>query len=307
MTAKTKGRPLLPLLPLEYCSIGRAARMLDCEPEDLLHWGAIGAIDLTYKFGPQNDYDFFETEIKKSHIAWMLNNGSVIDLRPFAEGWSWQNGEQTIIVDFTSAYKGNIENLETDLKLVMTGKDPSCTMWAKLSITGFFPILAASLSDLETCADFNGFAIEVKIDPNDESVLLFNNSRLNTGKLLIDKDNLLKVYNAITSGQSLKNKLNDTDVAKSIAKSSELYATVKQERLTGGISKVVLALTELVLKQADEDSNLINSPHKLYERINQLLLKHKVNPECSYYVGVSDNGFRDIIAKARSAQQNEKK
>lgn len=35
-----------PLLPLEYCKLGRAARMLGCEVEDLIHWGAIGAIKL---------------------------------------------------------------------------------------------------------------------------------------------------------------------------------------------------------------------------------------------------------------------
>lgn len=35
-----------PLLPLEYCKLGRAARMLGCEVDDLIHWGAIGAIKL---------------------------------------------------------------------------------------------------------------------------------------------------------------------------------------------------------------------------------------------------------------------
>lgn len=34
------------LLPLEYCKLDRAARMLGCEVEDLIHWGAIKAIDL---------------------------------------------------------------------------------------------------------------------------------------------------------------------------------------------------------------------------------------------------------------------
>ena len=34
------------LLPLEYCSLDRAARLLGCEVQDLLHWGSIGAIKL---------------------------------------------------------------------------------------------------------------------------------------------------------------------------------------------------------------------------------------------------------------------
>ncbi len=34
------------LLPLEYCTLERASRLLDCEVQDLLHWGSIGAIKL---------------------------------------------------------------------------------------------------------------------------------------------------------------------------------------------------------------------------------------------------------------------
>lgn len=36
-----------PLLPLEYCRITRAAQLLNCEVNDILHWGAVGAIRLS--------------------------------------------------------------------------------------------------------------------------------------------------------------------------------------------------------------------------------------------------------------------
>lgn len=42
----TKERSLPPLLPLEYCRIDRAARMLRCEVGDIVHWGAVGAVKL---------------------------------------------------------------------------------------------------------------------------------------------------------------------------------------------------------------------------------------------------------------------
>lgn len=42
----TEGRALPPLLPLEYCRIDRAARLLECEVEDIVHWGAVGAVKL---------------------------------------------------------------------------------------------------------------------------------------------------------------------------------------------------------------------------------------------------------------------
>jgi len=41
---KKKGRELHPLLPLEYCTIDRASRLLDCEVSDIVHWAKIGAI-----------------------------------------------------------------------------------------------------------------------------------------------------------------------------------------------------------------------------------------------------------------------
>ncbi|HHT0019217.1 TPA: hypothetical protein ACTXAG_001544 [Klebsiella oxytoca] len=42
------------LPPLEYCSISRAQKLLNCELEDLLHWHDIGAISLCIKLGRTN-------------------------------------------------------------------------------------------------------------------------------------------------------------------------------------------------------------------------------------------------------------
>jgi hypothetical protein len=41
-----KNQIMPPLLPLEYCTVDRAARLLNCEVEDIYHWLEIGAIDL---------------------------------------------------------------------------------------------------------------------------------------------------------------------------------------------------------------------------------------------------------------------
>ena len=42
----SKSSKIPPILPLEYCRIERASRLLGCEVEDILHWGAIGKISL---------------------------------------------------------------------------------------------------------------------------------------------------------------------------------------------------------------------------------------------------------------------
>lgn len=39
-----------PLIPLEYCSPERAARMLGCEVEDIFHWASVGAITIYAEF-----------------------------------------------------------------------------------------------------------------------------------------------------------------------------------------------------------------------------------------------------------------
>lgn len=40
----------VPVFPRDYCTIDRAARILDCEIEDILQWGAEGAIPLMVNF-----------------------------------------------------------------------------------------------------------------------------------------------------------------------------------------------------------------------------------------------------------------
>lgn len=39
-----------PLIPLEYCNLERASRLLGCEVEDILHWASIGAIKIHAQF-----------------------------------------------------------------------------------------------------------------------------------------------------------------------------------------------------------------------------------------------------------------
>ncbi|HHT0889488.1 TPA: hypothetical protein ACTX9H_000676 [Klebsiella variicola subsp. variicola] len=40
------------LPPMEYCSLARAQKLLNCELEDILHWHGIGAINLCLKLNP---------------------------------------------------------------------------------------------------------------------------------------------------------------------------------------------------------------------------------------------------------------
>lgn len=60
MTKQPPAKPadeLKPLLPLEYCRIDRAARLLGCEVGDLIHWAATGLIDF-FVMGKSIHHDF---------------------------------------------------------------------------------------------------------------------------------------------------------------------------------------------------------------------------------------------------------
>jgi hypothetical protein len=49
-TKNQNDQKIPPLLPLEYCTVKRAARLLGCEEEDIYHWDKIGAIRLHVYF-----------------------------------------------------------------------------------------------------------------------------------------------------------------------------------------------------------------------------------------------------------------
>jgi hypothetical protein len=49
-TNKQNDQKIPPLLPLEYCTVERVARLLGCEVEDIYHWREIGAIDFYCKY-----------------------------------------------------------------------------------------------------------------------------------------------------------------------------------------------------------------------------------------------------------------
>jgi hypothetical protein len=59
------------LLPLEYCSIERAARLLGCEVEDLWHWREIGAINFCINVGwlRKTESNPFEDDVWDEWIA----------------------------------------------------------------------------------------------------------------------------------------------------------------------------------------------------------------------------------------------
>lgn len=296
MTIKTKGRPLPPLLPVEYCTIGRAAKMLDCEPEDLLHWAEIGAvsfwIDVVSNIQPSTVSLFLLERDYQNLIAMVKKQNS----EPLLGQYTLDVGRSSMLLDDDLYQYKMLKKDEPwqflELESFYGLWKPEFLNYKKLLINQIEKISTFYSDHLDGQFFIANLDVDVEIKIND---------------LLIIKSDLDLIYQSITKGKSLKSRFNDPDIAKEMQKKDSGRAHEhKPERVTGGISKATLALTDLVFKLTGEDSNLINNPHKAHSRINKLLRDHKANPEGGYDLGISDNAFRDIISKARSTQQNEK-
>lgn len=62
---KAKSLAIRPLLPLEFCTIERAARLLDCEVGDILHWVKLGCVNIYINFDDGFSYHCTRLSLKE--------------------------------------------------------------------------------------------------------------------------------------------------------------------------------------------------------------------------------------------------
>lgn len=65
-----------PLLPLEFCPIERAARLLDCEVGDILHWVKLGCVNIYIDFNDEFSYHCTELSLGKGVLKEKLVRAS---------------------------------------------------------------------------------------------------------------------------------------------------------------------------------------------------------------------------------------
>ena len=290
MAAKTKGRPLPPLLPLEYCSIERAAKMLQVESDDIWHWVEIGALTLSVN-------TVFDS------LFFVVSNETRNELKGLIEANNNGFDYLTLTVNRCTVNIKHSELARTDRYL----RAFSCHGIWRLPMAEPF-ILAKQLGQDNAHPFYVSTGKAEKIyfigrpfsDELDFKIKLSN--------LVITADQMQLLHDSITTGKPLANRYNSPIIAAEvIERQRELELTQKQDRLTPGKAKAVTALTELALILAGEDADLMNSPHKLHRRINELMLEHKANKDSGYNLGISDTAYRDLIGAGRSAQKKDSK
>lgn len=265
MTTKTKGRPLPPLLPVEYCTIGRAARMLDCEVEDLLHWVEIGAINLYLKIDDQN--------------CGVL----VLDKNEYQQ--------LATIGDGDGSYKIGLSYIFISQSLDESEFNPETELYCfeVLAIQGLW---AVDFNDLEASVFtgndlFTPYSIYAETTETIDSVSLLDKKSIfftvdldsemefKISQLHIVKSDLEKLYNAITTGELLKNRFNNTDTSNEMQK-KESQRIRSIENNSPKKAMALMSLSEYVLKQANLHPELINRPDTLQTAINKELVKNKI-------------------------------
>lgn len=124
------------LLPLEYCRIERAAELLNCKIEDILHWAGIGSISICLYFPvPQNvtawinraSFEFIKQRtrwIKTATKSVTIGEYSSIDI---TSGNQWDDAEATwyqhldLVEKSTSTSCQNIRNKAVEIMARIEG------------------------------------------------------------------------------------------------------------------------------------------------------------------------------------------
>lgn len=255
MTTKTKGRPLPPLLPLEYCPIGRAAKMLECETEDIFHWAEIGAVTLSVnasfdslKLIVNNDTRNELTELAKANnnddfdYLTLVINRCVINIK-HSELTLTENDRQPVA--FSSHGIWRIPLFDSLIFAKQEGRNEGMLLYVstgkgiadKISLRGY--------------PDADGLPIKINISD-----------------LVITSDQIQLLHDSITTGKPLANRYNNSEIA------AEMTANERPpENNTPTKAMALHSLCEYLIKTAKLDPKLINRPDALQTAVNKELLK----------------------------------
>lgn len=284
MTAKTKGRLLPPLLPLEYCSIERAARMLECEKEDILHWFEVGAINLYLKVDMQDPGVLVLNQLEYQEL---LKIGKKTENYSHTGSYRFGLSDLFISEDINNAgfnddlYYLNVSYLQglwlvdfSDLEHALsTGKDTF----------SIFGLIADTENNIDATNLIDRRTVYFSVDLDEETEFKFS-------QLQVARRDLEKLYSVITTGESLPNRINTPEIAAEFAKrNGQLSSNRPAENNSRPRTAALVSMCELFKKTKKLKTEI--KPDELQTEINKELLKH----------GIAEIEGQRIILKAYNA------
>jgi hypothetical protein len=292
--SSAKGRKLPPLLPVEYCRLDRAARMLECETEDLLHWAEIKSIDLWLKLDEENCGVIFFGEDVFQNLVKLRDNSNQADVSGLVDITA---GLSTFFIESEYFEDQELENFKDD-----EGEIGDCL--PSIEVTIMCGLWAVEFTDIvQRSNKTEGYFIPNVLysDPTVDQrfiIDLDSEMRFNLADLLITRAELERLHASISSGIPLKSRYNDSEIEKISRAQMQRASNAKAaaERNSAPRAELVLSLLELVL---GEESSLIDNPYALYQRVNkQLREANIIEPE------ITEQAFADILSKAKSARKD---
>jgi hypothetical protein len=287
-----KGRKLPPLLPVEYCRLDRAARMLECEVEDLLHWGSTGELRLLHLArGIETDFAFnFE------QMAYLLESRQKIDPLFTQLAFTWElTNQHSVYINFRTLYENDVD-FHKAFKALTPSVEPfsGAVLFASIRLYGFFDVEALSVEELYLNGSCETLFLSLDRTEVKQNFSCLVEQNIEPEQLFINKAELERVYQAITTGCLLSTDKEKLPFPETMQRISDAKAAV--ERNSAPRAELVLSLLELVL---GEESSLIDNPYALYQRVNKQLREAKIiEPE------ITEQAFADILSKAKSARKN---
>lgn len=292
---------LPPLLPLEYCTVERAARLLGCEVEDIYHWHDIGAIKLCVHFRK-----LVQGKVNIS-MRNILGNEDKPPRRYLREAFEKASEKHTRFREaFLHQHEKNILVIKIYEAFLIGERDhpviPMCIYHENGTAIWNADNCSVMLSSLEADARIVGFWEVSSFKPvrsDDQIIELVSyevegswGDELKGVEIRVDKDiwngelyllrrDILKVHSSTHSTERLPNRYNDIAIAEVMNDqdfgADELFAKFKTSQDTRGIALGILA--RLVAE---------SRPNKFIrgKKVNASELMKAIEKECAL-IGIS--------------------
>ncbi|MCH7349243.1 hypothetical protein [Aeromonas sp. MR7] len=267
-----------PLLPLEYCSPGRAAKLLGCEVEDIYHWADVGAINLYAQF---RDRDISDGETYL--VGEVYSNEDLItyeERRDVEYEYDGNKYLKSMVVSEEGAIHVTPKVLYSNAKLFKFGAairlmDPAVNLQdCFVDISGFWKISKfnfiqeqyAKSIDENTSWFLSANYIGDESSPEDTFGIDLIAAEIPnmSSRIRVMREDLLKMHHHITTGEMMSKNENVFDSEKMHLLQMNVNPAISNERVT---SKQCGFIVELLRSYGLDDTDFQGSIGELRNKI----------------------------------------
>ncbi len=273
------GAPIL--LPLEYCTVERAAEMLKVQIEDIHHWCDIGSINFYYLFDRAVDvegviYPSIDVDTSLIEFIEQCNESAVpVDSDSMWLSASHESKRSTLMWD-TNYWSTATNNGPINVKGSATGLWQLARRASKSKLTGI--LYMDHKGNNKVSADMRLSDVNIE-----RSVYLI-------------RADLVRLYGAIYKNESLPNRYNSEEIRQRFEDNEEQENKGRKPRTERAQSDMIKALLACL---PDLDESLKDSPTTAPSIMDKYLRSKKLNP-----LNLGDKNYENWMKKAKYEPKN---